>query len=153
VLTIGSSTALASLLGVQVADFLTTGTESGDRPLRRDEFYVPGSLLKIQVDASQPIAHGMPTEAITNFDSSPVFRILNDSVRAIARYGPRSLASGWAWGQERLDGGVAIAEATVGAGKVILYGPEVTFRGQPHGTFRLLFNGVLQGPAENVVLP
>jgi hypothetical protein len=63
------------------------------------------------------------------------------------------LVSGWAWGQEHLTGGTAIAEASIGAGKVILYGPEIAFRAQPHGTFRLLFNGIFFGASETVVLP
>jgi hypothetical protein len=47
---------------------------------------------------------------------------------------------------------VQVAEATVGRGKIFLYGPEIAFRGQPHGTFKLLFNGIYYGPAETVVL-
>ncbi len=38
-------------------------------------------------------------------------------------------------------------EAPVGKGKLFLYGPEVTFRAQPHGTFKLFFNGICYGPA------
>lgn len=41
-------------------------------------------------------------------------------------------------------------EANVGKGKLFLYGPEVTFRGQPHGTFKLFFNGIYYGPAKSV---
>jgi len=50
--------------------------------------------------------------------------------------------SGWAWGQAYLKDGLAAAEATVGRGKVYLFGPEILFRGQPHGTFKFLFNGI-----------
>jgi len=53
-----------------------------------------------------------------------------------------SLASGWAWGQEHLAGTIAAADASVGLGRVVLLGPEVTFRGQSHGTFKLLFNAL-----------
>ena len=66
---------------------------------------------------------------------------------------PQALDSGWAWGQQYLDGGTAVAEATVGEGKVVLLGPEVTFRGQPHGTFKLLFNGLYYGSAKTAALP
>jgi len=30
----------------------------------------------------------------------------------------------------------------VGKGQLFLFGPELTFRGQPHGTFKFLFNGI-----------
>jgi len=55
---------------------------------------------------------------------------------------PAPLRSGWAWGQHYLDGGVAIAEARVGKGRLLLCGPEITFRAQPHGTFKFLFNAL-----------
>ena len=42
---------------------------------------------------------------------------------------------------------VAVVDATVGKGKLFLFGPEITFRGQPHGTFDFLFNGIYYGPA------
>ena len=54
----------------------------------------------------------------------------------------RSLRSGWAWGQHYIEGGVSVAEATVGQGHLMLFGPEIAFRGQPHGTFKFLFNGI-----------
>jgi hypothetical protein len=47
-----------------------------------------------------------------------------------------------------LEGGVAAAAAEVGQGKLYLFGPEITFRAQPHGTFRFLFNGIYFGSAE-----
>jgi hypothetical protein len=31
----------------------------------------------------------------------------------------------------------------VGKGMLVLYGPDPYFRSQPHGTFKLLFNGLL----------
>ena len=55
---------------------------------------------------------------------------------------PTSLRSGWAWGQQYLDKGVAAAVADVGQGELYMFGPEITFRAQPHGTFKFLFNGI-----------
>jgi hypothetical protein len=52
------------------------------------------------------------------------------------------LRSGWAWGQNYLQGGTAMVQADVGAGKLYLFGPEILFRGQPAGTFKLLFSGI-----------
>ncbi len=60
---------------------------------------------------------------------------------------PTPLRSGWAWGQGYLNGGVAAAEASVGKGKLFMFGPEITNRAQPHGTFKFLFNGIYYGPA------
>ena len=57
------------------------------------------------------------------------------------------LRSGWAWGQGYLEGTVAAAEAPLGEGEVFLLGVEAAFRGQPHGTFKLLFNSIYCGPA------
>jgi hypothetical protein len=57
------------------------------------------------------------------------------------------LRSGWAWGQQNLDQAVAIVEAAVGKGHLVLFGPEITWRAQPHGTFKLLFNGIYYGSA------
>ena len=132
--TIGTSTSLAELLGVPVSDPLAG--------LSREQFYVPGSLMRATIDPTNPLAFGMGPEAIVFFDSSPVFSLKGD-VQKVAWFASReTLASGWAWGQEHLEGSTAVAEAQIGAGKVVLLGPEVAFRGQPHGTFKLLFNAL-----------
>ncbi|HVS96383.1 MAG TPA: hypothetical protein VHE54_07845 [Puia sp.] len=65
----------------------------------------------------------------------------NDSVRAIAWFATdKPMRSGWAWGQACLRDGVAAFEARIGRGKLCAFGPEITFRAQTHGTFKLLFN-------------
>jgi hypothetical protein len=51
-----------------------------------------------------------------------------------------------------LNDSIAVAEAPIGKGRVLLYGPEVTFRGQPHSTFKFLFNGIMLGAATETVL-
>ena len=72
-----------------------------------------------------------------------------NGVRPVAWFaGKDSLRSGWAWGQHYLEDGVAAAEAKVGKGKVFLFGPEITFRAQPHGTFKFLFNGIYYGTVD-----
>ncbi len=48
----------------------------------------------------------------------------------------------WAWGQQYLDKGVAILKTTVGQGRVFVMTPEVLFRSQPHGNYKLSFNGL-----------
>ena len=55
------------------------------------------------------------------------------------------LRSGWAWGQHYLDQAVEIVDAPLGKGRVVLFGPEVAWRAQPHGTFKFLFNAIYAG--------
>lgn len=159
VIDIGSSTSMAELLGVPLANHLTEMGKDGTRhALPRDKYYVPGSLLKVRFDTSMPLAYGMPKEADVFFENSPVFDLLPDAgtkrTQAVAWFESAApLDSGWAWGQQYLKDGVAVAEAQVGEGKVIALGPEVTFRGQSHGTFKLLFNGLYYGSGKNVTLP
>jgi hypothetical protein len=99
--------------------------------------------LRGKIDTTHPLTIGMEGEADFFFDTSPVFT-LGEGHRAIAWFDNGSpLRSGWAWGQEALSGGALAAEFAVGKGSVVLYGPEVAFRAQPHGTFKLLFNALV----------
>src|SRR5207245_5159170 len=52
--------------------------------LPRTDFYVPGSILRIELDTSNPIAAGMPKESIAWAEDSPVFEIESDPL-ALAR--------------------------------------------------------------------
>jgi hypothetical protein len=151
ILTIGSSTSLATHLDLPIRSALVESTATGTfRPLPQEKFYIPGSILRTTVDTSQPLAHGMNAQTDVFFDHSPAFRLDPDAerrgVRAVAWFdGPSPLRSGWAWGQHYLDGTVAAADASVGKGRLFLLAPEILFRGQPHGTFKLLFNGLYLG--------
>jgi hypothetical protein len=62
------------------------------------------------------------------------------------------LRSGWAWGQGYLEGTVAAAEAPMGEGRLFLLCAEAAFRGQPHGTYKLLFNSIYFGSAKAATL-
>ncbi len=150
ILTIGSSTSLAQLLGLPVANHLVTKDKDGtERPLPREKYYVPGSVLRVKVDRSEPLAWGLPEDLDVMFSASPTFRLPagaeSAGLRRVAWFESKTpLRSGWAWGQEFLNGGVAMVDAKVGKGRLVLFGPQVLFRGQPHGTFRLVFNGIVQ---------
>ena len=137
VLSIGDSTKLAYQLDLPITDALAN--------LTRRDFYVPGSLLQARVDNAKPLAYGMPEYSDFFFDSSPAFRV-KPGADVIAWYdGPEPLRSGWAWGQKVLENAAAVVEVNVGKGKLVLYGPEILFRSQPHGTYKLLFNGIYLG--------
>jgi hypothetical protein len=139
-----SATNLAAALKLPVEDHLM---ENG-APLTRARYFVPGSILSGKVDVTEPIAAGMGPRTDFFFDNSPVFRLgpgaAAAGVRTIAAFdSPTPLRSGWAWGQKYLDGGVIAIDAPVGQGRVLLFGPEILQRAQPHGTFKLLFNGIM----------
>jgi len=119
------------------------------RPLPRDKFYVPGSVLRAAVAPSHALTHGVGREGHVDllFDNSPVFRLKpeaaqQDVTAPVWFDSSAPLRSGWAWGQQYLADGVQVVDAPVGKGRVVLYGPEITFRAQPHGTFKLLFNAL-----------
>ncbi|MGH7752426.1 MAG: peptidase, partial [Gemmatimonadales bacterium] len=148
IITIGSSANLARHLALPVEDHLVERQPSGTiRPLPPEKFYIPASLLEVAVDNTRPVSWGMEETAIVMFNQSPVFRLPPDAVkrgvRPVAWYAnDKPLRSGWAWGQTYLENGIAAVEAKMGTGTLHLLGPEITFRAQPHGTFKLLFNGI-----------
>jgi hypothetical protein len=146
IVTIGSSTNLAYHIGLPVRNALVEMNNGQERPLAGEKFYIPGSLLRMAVDTTKSAAWGMPAKSDVYFDASPVFKIAPDAiakgeVKPIAWFDTdKPLRSGWAWGQAYLLDGVAAFEAPVGSGKLYAFGPEITFRAQTHGTFKLLFN-------------
>jgi hypothetical protein len=150
ILTIGSSTSLGRHLGLPVANHLVAADPDGkERPLSREKFYVPASVLRMRVQPAHPLTWGLVEEVDVIFSSSPTFRFPTgpepNGLRRVAWFDNKTpLRSGWAWGQEHLEGGIAIAEADVGKGRLVLFGPQILFRGQPHGTFKFLFNGIIQ---------
>ena len=159
VLTVGNSTGLGKYLNLPIADALVeTKPDGTEKKISSDKFYVPGSLLRVKVDNSIPIAYGISEDLDVLYQNDPVFRLLPDAkqkgVNPVAWF-PNSepLRSGWALGQNYLNGSNAIVEAAVGKGKVYLFGPDITFRGQSHGSFKFLFNGIYQAGATTVKLP
>jgi hypothetical protein len=143
-----SSMNLLELMQVPVDNHLAERSADGSlRPLPGEKYYVPGSVLRVAVDTTAPIAHGITNPADIFFDNSPVFRLGPEAsikgVRPVAWFDSAApLRSGWAFGQGYLQDGVAIVEASVGKGTLYGFGPEITFRAQPHGTFKFLFNGI-----------
>ena len=151
IVTIGSSTNLAYHLKLPVRNALVEmGTNNQERPLPAEKFYIPGSLLTATFDSTQAAAFGMRSRTDVYFDASPVFKlapeaVVNGNVRPLAWFASdKVLRSGWAWGQAYLKDGVAAFVANVGKGKLYAFGPEITFRGQAQGTFKLLFNQLYQ---------
>ena len=113
--------------------------------ISQDKYYIPGSVLQVAVDTTQPAAAGAHPVIDIFFDNSPVLRLGADAaargVRKIAWFAiAEPLRSGWAIGQGYLKDGVEMASAQVGQGTAYFYAPEMTFRAQPEGTFKFILN-------------
>ena len=146
IVTIGSNTQLAYHLKLPVTDAMVEIVNGEEKTLVRDKFYTPGSILRMQVDNNQPAASGLNKETDVYFDNNPVFKLNPDAVssgiiKPLAWFGTdKILRSGWSWGEAYLKNGVTAFEASVGKGKLFAFTPEITFRAQSWGTFKLLFN-------------
>ena len=155
VVTIGSSCSLAYHLGLPVKNALREKLPDGtERNLPDEKFYIPGSVLEAKLDLADPVTWGMPERSYVYFDRSAAFALSREAnpgaARAIAWYdNDTPLRSGWAWGQKYLKDTAAIVSAPVGNGRLYLMGSEVAFRGQTHGTFKLLFNALYLAAAKN----
>lgn len=134
--------------------------------LDRKDFYIPGSILRTEIDTNHPIAKGMPQQSIAWFENSPAFEMTGgvEVTPASAKSGTRSadggisysiiarypadpkkiLLSGWALGTEKIAGKAALVEVRMGKGKIILFGFRPQYRGQSLTTFPLLFNAISQ---------
>ncbi len=111
-----------------------------------EDFYAPGSIFRIMIDQSHPIARGLGAETAAWFEDGPAFDVLDSTqVRVVARYpdDPRDvLLSGWVRHPERVAGRAALLEVRVGSGRVILFGFRPQYRGQSLATYPLLFNSL-----------
>lgn len=139
IISMGSSTALGQRLGLGLSNHLVVDGKA----LPREKFYVPGSVVQVTLEQSNPVTWGCGPTIDAMFDNSPTFKV-GEGVTAIGTFkGEHVLRSGWAWGEKYLADGVPFAEAKVGKGTVFFFGPELNHRGQSHATFKLLFNAIL----------
>jgi hypothetical protein len=114
--------------------------------LRPEEFFLRGSIVEVDVDVTHPVMAGMPEKAALFVDSSPVFEPepgFSGTVLASYQDSGSPLRSGYLIGEKYLNGRAAALDARVGDGHVVLLGFRPQWRGQPFGTFRVLFNAAL----------
>lgn len=128
------------------------------------DFFIPGSLIKMRVDTLNSLGYGMQKEVAASFNRSRAFQTIKqrkygeggteniaDAPKAnvidITTYGSKNLLmSGWAMGEERyLKNKSAMMHIPRGDGHIILYGFRPQFRGQPRGTYKLIFNALYLG--------
>jgi hypothetical protein len=114
-----------------------------------DDFYCPGSILKISFKTDQPITYGMSGDGYIFFANSLAFATsvpygkFDRSV--LASYTDKEpLASGLLIGGGRLYRNAALVEYKVGAGRVVLFGFNPQYRCQTAGTYKLALNAILE---------
>jgi len=114
--------------------------------LRSSEFYCPGSILGLEVDTAQPIARGVPHSTVAYFINSSAFEASDSKVRVVARYAKENvLRSGWLLGEDKLRGKIALAEVTLGKGRVVLFAFRPQHRGQAWVTLPFIWNAMTAG--------
>ncbi|RYY16806.1 MAG: peptidase, partial [Chitinophagaceae bacterium] len=123
IVAIGSATNIAAHLDLPVRNAMVEMVSGVERRLPAEKYYVPGSVLNVNVDRTLSANWGMEQVADVYFDNSPVFKLAPGAVSAgkikpLAWFGSKPLRSGWAWGQTYLQDGIAAFEASYGKGKV-----------------------------------
>ena len=122
-------------------------------------FVCPGSLVRMAVDPSQPLAFGMPADAIAfvtggeafDVNLAPEYNVGDREVRVAARFAAKDLlASGYVSGEKAVLGKAALVDARFGAGHVVMFAFRPQFRGQPFGTFKFLLNAVYLASARTM---
>lgn len=110
---------------------------------------VPGSILSLGVDPSHPVGYGLPADTAAFVSDSPAFALpppgahpAAGPVRVAWYQARRPLLSGWMQGEHLLANRAAVVDLPLGRGRVVLLGVRTQHRGQPHGTFKLLFNSL-----------
>jgi hypothetical protein len=119
--------------------------------LKNDQFFCSGSLLRVELrDPAHPALWGMPREPVVMFERGPAFETKSGFRGTVLATYPRErnpLASGYLLHPERIQGKVAALEVFYGEGRVYLYGFRPQWRGQSHGTYKLVFNALYDSPA------
>ena len=114
-----------------------------------NEFWAPGSTLRVKVDTSSPFAYGMPEDALATYlaggqvyETVPGAR--SADVHRVVTYVERDiLQSGWLLGEEAIANRAAMVSVRHGRGTIVMIGFRAQHRAQTHGTFKLLFNALV----------
>ena len=144
-----------------IRGLLKARVEGSDGAASDDQegYYCPGSILRIKVDNTHPIAFGMPADAFALSTGGQAFNIAllpeynhgDRAIKSVAKYADRNLlASGWISGERIVLGKDILLEAQMGKGRVVLFGFRPQFRGQSHGTLKLLLNSIYLGSADKL---
>jgi zinc carboxypeptidase len=114
--------------------------------LKSEDFFLHGTIVEVITDPSQQVMAGMAEKSAVFADNSPVFETLDGfkgQVLAKYRDSGSPLLSGYLIGEKYLNAKAAALDVQLDAGHVVLLGFRPEWRGQPFGTFKVLFNAAL----------
>jgi len=151
---------------VQKGGTLLAFAQAGDLPIQRfdlpvrnvvqglpgKEFWSPGSTLRVRFNNQVPLVYGMPPEGLALFMAGgQVYEVTStersQDVEILSTYVERDiLQSGWLLGEQVIARKAAAVSVKHGEGKVVLLGFRAQHRDQTHGTFKMVFNALLNGP-------
>jgi hypothetical protein len=120
------------------------------RDLARSDYFAGGAIVALLTDPSHPVMSGMPSRAKVMVGRSPVFTTEEGfEGHVLAKYPSDGspLLSGYFLGEEHVQGYAAAVDVEHGDGHVVLLGLRTQWRGQPFGTFKVLFNAALYSNA------
>jgi hypothetical protein len=116
--------------------------DSPSKQEQKETIFCPGSLLKVKINDSHPVAFGMGKQGSVFSYFSPVFSV--EEGTTVVSYPPYNpLLSGILLNEGKILNKAAAVECSLGKGKVLLLGFKVVHRAQAHGTFKFLFNSLL----------
>ncbi len=115
--------------------------------LPAQEFFVPGSILSVELEPNHPLTRGKGDATPVWFgESSRAFEVQDPQVRVVARFSQGNpLLSGWLLGPQHLAGKPAMVEVGIGRGSLVLFGFQPDYRAQTVATWPLLFNALAGG--------
>jgi hypothetical protein len=117
---------------------------SADVPLN-----CPGSIVRVSVDPTTKVGYGYDTHESMWCESSLFFDVDPASPNVVvARYpddGSTLLQSGYISGESWMHGKVAIVDAPLGSGNIVMIAPNVVYRAQTTGTYMFLWNALFEG--------
>jgi hypothetical protein len=126
--------------------------ENGLDTIDRKQFYIPGSILQVTVDPTNPLAFGSTPTVPIFYENGPVFRV-NSEAQSVASFTTETpLLSGWVQGGNLLKGTSVIAQQNIGKGHVILFGFRPQYRAISEVTYKFLFNALLYSSSKSVPL-
>jgi hypothetical protein len=109
--------------------------------------HCPGSYLEAKIKKSE-LTYGMHGSAAVYYAEDPAFRTFlprkpEQDRRTPVIFGARDLLlSGALEGEDELFRKSLVVDFTEGKGRIILIGPDITYRAQSEGTYKILFNSL-----------